>query len=73
VKVLAIFNRQGVVHNWLNSNCPAVKRVHDVEFRGGKEVHKVVSSIQCRVYRLPCCNNCWGDPRQFKTMLEAQK
>ncbi len=72
VKVLAILNSQGVVHNWMNALCPVVKRVHEVEFRGGREIHKVVSSKQVLVFGLAGCDNCFGSAADFKKIVEAQ-
>jgi hypothetical protein len=71
VKVLAIVNSWGVVHNWSNGNCRVVQRVHEIEFRGGREQHKVVRPIQVLVYRLPPCHHCWGPNVNFRQMVEA--
>lgn len=72
MKVLAILNSQGVVHNWLNALCPVVKRVHEVEWRGGREIHKVVSSKQVQVFGLAGCSDCFGSAGDFKRIWEAQ-
>jgi hypothetical protein len=72
VKLLAILNSQGVVHNWMNALCPVVKRVHEVEFRGGREIHRVVTATQALVFGLPGCEACWGNSVAFRTMLEVQ-
>lgn len=73
MKVLAILNSQGVVHNWLNALCPVVLRLHEIEYRGGRELHRVVSSKQVQVFGLPGCDNCFGSAADFKKIVEAQK
>jgi hypothetical protein len=72
MKVLAVLNSQGVVHNWMNANCPVIKRVHEVEFRGGREIHRVITAKQALVYGLPGCEACWGNHVAYRNMLEVQ-
>lgn len=71
MKVPSIVNSQGVVHNWMNANCPVVKRVHEVEYRGGRELHRVVNGKQVKVFGLPGCNECWGSMSNFKAEMEV--
>lgn len=71
MKVLAIVNSFGVVHNWANGNCRVVQRVREIETRGGREQHKVVRPAQVLVYHLPACPACWGSQKGLMNLVET--
>lgn len=71
MKIPAIINSTGIVHNWSNANCPPVKRVRELEILTGRTLHRVVNPKQVYVFSLGGCHACWGSPADFKNILEV--